>query len=420
MKFFLLLIATIFMGVSLYASDEDTKVKPEYKFGGVVDFHLYSDSYESYDYRNGVLYFIPKAPSINSVGVDENDVGSLRGNIFTSRLTFGVTNIKISEKATAMAYIETDFAGSENDYLQLMRIRHAYTRIDWGKSSMLFGQTWHLGMVVEVMTNALTVGSFPFVPICRNPQIQYTYRVNDLITLDGAAMAHLTMPSAGPSESQANAMIPDLSARIKLGDPNKLFGGVTLSSKFLKPRTHTDEGYEVENSVSSFSVSGFFKAVSHGVSFRAYAMYGGNLSQFTMFGGYGKLLGDDASGDYGYTNVRSITSFADLELPRFGKWEVGFMGGYQRSFGTADPVDLTKDSSGSYMYGYYMFSDLESVYRVSSRLVYHILPGKLFTGIEYGMTAARWGKEFDEYFRPTECYDWTRNNRIEFVTKLMF
>lgn len=398
--------------------EKSVEDKVTYKFGGMIDLHMFFDSYSSVEYRDGDLYFFPLAPDVNSVGVDENYNSRLRANALSSRLTFSVGNVKISDKAKLSAYIETDFLGASSDYMQHFRIRHAYAKVDWERSSLLMGQSWHLTMVTEMIPNIMSIGGFPFLAICRNPMVQYSYKLKDNIIVDGAAMMHLAMKSVGPGDAQSQAIIPDLQARIKLGDTNNIFGGLMVGAKFLKPRQYTDEGYKISSLVPSMMVTGFFKATYRKHTFRVNAMYGGNLSQFTMLGGYGKVASDDASGDYGYSNIRSLSSFADYQFLK-DKWEFGLFGGYQRSFGSAEALDMSQDSDGNYLYGFYQFCDVKYISRIAPRIVYHVAP-KFFVGIEYSLTNALWGESFDEYYKPVDCYNISRNHRIETVARFMF
>ena len=68
-----------------------------------------------------------------------------------------------------------------------VRLRHAYLNLDWGKPSLLLGQTWHplYGDVAPQILN-LNMGA-PFQPFSRAPQIRFRYKTGD-IQLTGAAI----------------------------------------------------------------------------------------------------------------------------------------------------------------------------------------------------------------------------------------
>ena len=66
--------------------------KPVYKFGGMIDFKVYTDSYKSRTYRNDLIYFFPLAPKYNAAGEDLNKVSTLNMSIFSSRLNFSVSS----------------------------------------------------------------------------------------------------------------------------------------------------------------------------------------------------------------------------------------------------------------------------------------------------------------------------------------
>lgn len=84
------------------------------------------------------------------------------------------------------AKVEADFRGSGTSY-STIRLRHAYLNLDWGRSALLLGQTWHplFGDVSPQILN-LSVGA-PFQPFSRAPQIRYRY-THKGFQLTGAAI----------------------------------------------------------------------------------------------------------------------------------------------------------------------------------------------------------------------------------------
>ena len=70
--------------------------------------------------------------------------------------------------------------------------RQAYVNLDWGKSAVLVGQTWHplFGDVSPQMLN-LSTGA-PFQPFNRSPQIRYRYTSGKGLQLTGAVSVSYT------------------------------------------------------------------------------------------------------------------------------------------------------------------------------------------------------------------------------------
>ena len=69
--------------------------------------------------------------------------------------------------------------------------------LDWGKSAVLIGQTWHplFGDIFPQMLN-LSTGA-PFQPFNRSPQIRYQYKAGK-VKLTASAIWQLQYTSSGP------------------------------------------------------------------------------------------------------------------------------------------------------------------------------------------------------------------------------
>ena len=93
---------------------------------------------------------------------------------FTTRLGIDMQGPKIG-KAKTSAKVEVDFGGFSAS-TTMLRIRQAYVALDWERTRLLIGQTWHplFGSVVPDVLN-LSTGA-PFQPFNREPQIAFTWR----------------------------------------------------------------------------------------------------------------------------------------------------------------------------------------------------------------------------------------------------
>lgn len=80
----------------------------------------------------------------------------------------------------------------------MLRIRQAYVNLDWGKSAVLVGITWHplFGAVMPDVLN-LSTGA-PFQPFNRSPQIRYQYKANSRVQLTASVLWQLQYLSSGP------------------------------------------------------------------------------------------------------------------------------------------------------------------------------------------------------------------------------
>lgn len=406
---------------SITESKKIRKHKTIYKFGGMVDARVMYNSYKSHALRDEVVYFYPLAPSYDPAGVDINREGELKFSLFSSRLNFGVSNFKVFN-ADANAYIEGDFLGSTDNYLQLFRLRHAYINFTWRTNKLLIGQTNNLNFTDEV--NASTVdlaGGLPYNTLNRGAQVKYEHLFSKYIKLRFAAEIYQQHKSVGPSDAQYKAMIPAMNLQMVFGE-NKVgsvLGGFTVGAQFLKPRSVDNLGYKIDKIVPSYSVNAFLKFYASGYKFQLWGIYGGNLTPLTMLGGYGKVADQSVDGNYDFANVRTLSTWFDFETPIFRKFQAGFFVGYQRNMGSSKALDLTRGENGDYLYGYYRDCNLQWFGRLSPRLYYHALE-KLSFGIEYSCNVASWASKVDNHFKAVDKYNNTINNRVVLAARYTF
>ncbi|MFI3314361.1 MAG: hypothetical protein R3Y04_01675 [Rikenellaceae bacterium] len=422
--FTLLTFSLILLSSSAFASDSDTtattKRKVKYSFGGFLDLRLMYDSHDNYTARNGAIYFYPTAPSYDTAGELINQESQLRFSPFASRLNFAISDIEI-KNAIAKVYIEGDFMGSSNDYLQMFRMRQAYMDFVWDHSSLLVGQAYNLNFVGEVISGTVDIaGGLPFNPLNRGAQVRFSQALSDNVEIRAAAEVFDQHKSVGPVNSQYNAVWPNFDVQLVYGDEEALYGGITLGGKVFKPRSVDDSGYKTNQTISSFSISGFLKYNLRGYNFKCWSIYGGNLTHLSFIGGYGKVAEDARNGDYSYANIITSSSWFDFETPIYPSlFQFGLFMGYQENLGSTVALDLQKDDDGEYLYGYYRDCELQSYGRVGVRSYYYPIP-KLAVGLEYNYNFASWAEEVDQYFHATSLYDLSIDHRMILSLKYTF
>ncbi len=254
-----LLISTILslllLPIALIAQEN----KVVYKFGGQIEFKSYFDDYRSKTSRFDLMYNYPLIPTYNQAGVDINKSNSLNFTVFASRLTFSVSGLKFLN-ADFNSYVETDFMGASETYLAMLRLRHAYMKLKWSESSLIIGQTNHLTSVDEVTAGTVAFASgYPFAILNRSMQMRYTFQLAKNVNMSVAAHMYSFHKSVGPTNAQSQAGLPDIHAQIKIGDANKVFAGLTVGYKFLKPRTLDADKNPISTTVSAYDISAFFK-----------------------------------------------------------------------------------------------------------------------------------------------------------------
>lgn len=138
-----------------------------YKFYGQVRGDLFYNSRANAEIVDGLFHLYPKDVALDADGKDLNASPNGSFYLLYSRLGIDVQGPKVGSAKTSLK-LEADFRGSGSNWA-VLRIRHAYVNLDWGKSAVLIGQTWHplFGEVFPQMLN-LSTGA-PFQPFNRQP-----------------------------------------------------------------------------------------------------------------------------------------------------------------------------------------------------------------------------------------------------------
>ena len=167
-----------------------------YKFYGQIRTDLFYNSRANEETVDGLFYMYPKDKVYDADGKDLNATANGSFYALYTRMGLDVQGPKLGNAKTS-AKVEIDFRGTGTSY-SVIRLRHAYLNLDWGKSALLLGQTWHplFGNVSPQILN-LSVGA-PFQPFSRAPQIRYRYTEKNF-QLTGAAVWQSQYLSQGPA-----------------------------------------------------------------------------------------------------------------------------------------------------------------------------------------------------------------------------
>jgi len=117
-----------------------------------------------------------------------------------TRLGFDITGTSVLGAKTS-GKIEADFAGFGTTYY-VFRIRQAYMKLNWDKTELLIGQTWHplFGNVVPTTFSA-NAGA-PFQPFNRSPQVRLKQNLSSTLSFTAAALYEMQYCTQGPSGKQ--------------------------------------------------------------------------------------------------------------------------------------------------------------------------------------------------------------------------
>lgn len=352
----------------------------EFNIYGQVRADLFYNSRANVESVDGLFYSYPKDRDYDAAGEDLNATDNSNMYLIYSRLGLDVKGPKLGGAATS-AKIEFDFRGSSST-LSVVRLRHAYFNLDWGKTALLVGQTWHplYGDVAPQILN-LNMGS-PFQPFSRAPQVRFRYNLSG-VRFTATALWQSQYLSNGPDGKSnkyiKNSCVPELYLGVDYKTKNLILGaGVDFLS--VVPRTQAtvgDDVFKVDERVTSLSGEVHVKYTTPMWYFAAKSVLGSNLTHTSMLGGYGVKTIDTVTGEQEYSVNRNTSSWINIV---YGKtWKAGVFFGYMKNLGTADAV--TK------MYG--TGTDVDQLVSGSAEITYNLPHWKI--GLEYNHTAAWYG-----------------------------
>lgn len=372
----------IFMGLCLMAGGFAQKKNFSYKFYGQVRGDLFYNSRANQEIVDGLFHLYPKDILPDAEGNDLNARAEGSFYLLYTRLGIDVTGPKIGS-AISSAKLEMDFRGAGNNFA-MIRVRHAYVNLDWDKSAVLIGQTWHpfFGDVFPDMLNLSTGG--PFQPFSRAPLIRYRYTHGNW-QLSAAAIWQLQFLSAGPNgkseEYIKNSCIPEWYAGIDYKSGSWTWGaGLEVLS--LVPRTQSVVGestYKVNERVTSLSGEAHFKYKNKDWMVSGKTLLASNLTQTCMLGGYGVTAVDARTGEQEYTPYRHSSTWLNVVYGK--KWQPGLFVGYLKNLGTGEAI-----TGKTYGVGL----DVDQLFTVNAQMSYNLPHWKI--GIEYSPSTAWYGE----------------------------
>ncbi|MDE5420317.1 hypothetical protein L3049_20175 [Labilibaculum sp. DW002] len=383
-KLFILMLALLPL-VGIAQKKNDVKVK----LGGFVSAEAIFDSRKTVNSREGEVILYPAAKSYDINGEDLNDRSELFMTSIHSRLNVGVTGFE-AFGAQGSATIQGDFVGTSTGRSGLFRLRHAFVKLDWGKDELLVGKTWHPMFVTSCFPKVQHWGGgLPFNVLGRAPQFRYTRELGDKKGYAFiAALSEMDFKSNGPDGANVKyaqqASIPEFSAQVKYDFAKGFTLGATAGYKFLKPMVVNPLGAKTDELLSSYQMNAWMTLKSDKVVWNLHTIYGQNMYNFVMLGGYG-VKNVKANGDYEYTNVKTSSIWSDVYTTT-GNVRYGLFAGYTKNLGADD--DLAKngdDFVGLYSRG----SNIDYVYQFGPRVEFY--SGNFMIGTQALYTSAAYG-----------------------------
>lgn len=347
--------------------------------GGFVKTDIIYDSREVLALREGHFLLYPVEEKRDVTGTVLNDRSSFNILSIQTRLTGKITAPDVLGAKTS-GVIEGAFFGNVEGDINGFRLRHAFVKLEWESSSLLVGQYWHPMFIVESFPDVVSFNTgAPFQPFSRNPQIRFTQKFGYL-SLTASAYTQRDFQSSGPQGGSSiymrNASLPGFHAQAQFQFPGVLFG-FGGDFKTLKPRIVTEKNYLTDETVSSYAGIAYGKINSGDFSIKVEGVYGQNLTDLLMLGGYAVYEKSATTGIEKYTSTNTYSVWSEII---YGKdFQFALFAGYTKNDGTEKQVTT------NYTRGF----NIDYIYRVSPRLI--INSGKFRVAGELEYTTAAYG-----------------------------
>lgn len=402
----LFLVGMLIPSLLIAQPSEESVIKID--LSGYVQHAMFLDSYESTDTRDGTMLLYPNQALFDTLGNDLNENKQFQMVAIQSRPRFKITGTKLGG-ASVSGLIEMDFFGTSQDYIQMIRLRHAYLKIHWDKASVLIGQYWHPMFSPSCAPSTIEHGAgVPFHPLNRSPQVRFTFEpvknLNFLISLHSAGYHK----SKGPADAARNSGIPEAQFNTEYNS-EIITIGATAGYKILQPRTITEQGVKTSKTIGSYNLEAYAKLNIKSFSIKVQGLLGENLTNYVMLGGYGAAQDPEVVDDYNYANLTTYSFWTDLAYTK-GKLSAGLF--------LAQTGNLGSETEYFALSGYTRAANIKSLYRISPRLSLNFKP--LRFSLEYGLTAAEYAAETDANGRITAVEDMVMNHRILLVSRFTF
>jgi hypothetical protein len=392
--FKLLILFSLLMPI-IQLQGQDEKKPFEVKISGMVKSDFFWDSRQTVAAREGHFLLYPSPVRNDADGKDIN--GKSNFNILSIQSTIGfdlkgpdVFGAKTSGK------IEGDFFAQLNDNINLLRMRHAWLKLNWEKTELLMGQFWIPFFIPGCFPNTVSFNTgAPIQPFGRSPQIRFSQKIGDLKVL-AILSSQRDYPNTGPngvsSEYMRNSGIPAIDAQLHYEKNNTEAGTAFLAGagagyKKIVPRLRTIQGYSTNNAVESLSAIAFTKIQLKPVTLKLQAVYGQNFDDALMIGGYTiKEILEADRGFVSYMPSSTLSYWTDIHT-NGKKWQFGAYAGLSQNKGFKSNILGPELITGRAM-------DIESLYRVSPRIVFNMEHIRFALEAEY--TVANYGTSYNE------------------------
>lgn len=381
---FLLVAVLICQFRFLHGQENKDQKKWETQLTGFIRADFWYDTRVVKGVREDLVLFYPENIVPDATGIDLNDRGNLHALLAFSRLSYKITGTEaFGAKTTGL--LEADFTGASNSGLNEFRLRHACVNFDWSKTNLLIGQFWHPMFVTEVYPDvlALNTGS-PFQPFIRNPQVTLTYKPAEYLKIIFSALTQRDNASSGPNnpspEYIRNAAFPNLHVQTQAKFMHHIFGA-GFDYKRIQPRTKTDSGYMTNEILSSYALMAYYKYKNEKLTIKTKMIYGQNLSEHLLLGGYAVKDRDPVTAKETYTPHNHLFTWINCSYGQ--QYIPSFFAGYIKNYGT------TGNNTGVYYSLFQTDVNIDHMYRIAP--MFSVVENNVKFSAEVEYTVAAFG-----------------------------
>ncbi len=284
--------------------------------------------------------------------------------------------------AQVNALVEADFTGVTNADINGFRLRHAYVNMQWEHWGLMLGQFWHPLFVAEVFPTIVSLNTgVPFQPFIRNPLATVSYRKDHsrwMFSLVGQRDYASDGPLGATSEYIRNAVLPNLHLQWT-GFYEHSTIGFGADYKMLRPRQTTENNLYADERIGTYALLAYGRYFHDLWDIKAKIIYGQNLSEHLLMGGYAESHTDPETGHVSYTPLNHLSVWGNVVYGE--RVRPGLFFAYNRNYGA------TKDISGNH---YGRGSHIAYLYRVSPSITFR--SGNMELCAEFEYTAAAYGE----------------------------
>jgi hypothetical protein len=380
------LIVAGFLFSALSFSQEDKPQEKPYKVDlyGFARVDYIWDTRQSAQVREYHLNLWPLDEKLDANNDDINASGASNFLSVVSRLGVKASGPDVWG-AKVSGVIEGDFFGNTQQSIALFRLRHAYAKLDWEKSSLTFGQTWYPTFIPEVFPGVANFSTgIPFNPFGWATQFRIDQKLNDKFRFSFIAYKDRefgAFSADGNNNSPVyNSVLPAMHGKIEFRNKSILAGfGAELYPN--KPLIESN-GLNSDESLNSTSFLAYLKYNNDKFHVKVYGITGENLHHLVMLGGYASYA--NGTNPVTYEGIRTNSFWLDIASNN-KKTAPGFFFGYTNQEGTSSNATALN----IYARGINASRGVKDMWRASARIDFKQNKFRLTPEIEY--TAATHG-----------------------------